>query len=464
MALECSARALGIGALASMLASCATLSPAGSERDVTALVRARTPRAFSATRPEPEAMSRQLDALLAQPLDVDRAIEVAFLANPKLRAGITELGITQAEVALAKAPPNPHLDLALRVPASDTSAGIELEAGVIVDLLGLLRNVPKSRLAEASQAMHELEVAHATLALAAEVKARFFEHVAARRSRAIAETLVELGTAAAELAERQSAAGTMNELEQTEVMLELDEARLERARLEADEASARARLADVLGLTTRALVFSTIEDLPELPLQEVHLDALEDLASQQRLDLAARRAELVVADRRIGVAEWSVVPTAGAGVSIEREIGGPTKIGPAVALEVPLFDWNRAGIAREEAALAHAEEKLRLTEASMISEVRQLRDRLVTARSLALHHRDRLVPAKTKAVELALRHYNAMALGPYALLRARARELDARRRSIEALRDYWVVRAELERAVGSELTATSEAPPSRIGN
>ncbi|MCK6551280.1 TolC family protein, partial [Myxococcota bacterium] len=271
-------------------------------------------------------------------------------------------------------------------------------------------------------------------------------------------------TAAAELVERQSAAGTIGALEASEIAMALDEARLELARAEAEESAARARLSDVLGLTQPRLVFSVVEELPELPLQEVHLEGLEDLAAQQRLDLAARRAEVVVAERRLGVAEWSIVPSAGAGVSIEREIGGPTKIGPAISLEVPLFDFNRAGLAREEAAHVHAAAKLRAAEAQMSSEVRQLRDRLVTARSLAVHHRDRLIPAKVRAVEVALTHYNAMALGPYALLRARARELEARRRGVEALRDYWITRTELERAVGSELTATSEAPASRIPN
>jgi cobalt-zinc-cadmium efflux system outer membrane protein len=44
--------------------------------------------------------------------------------------------------------------------------------------------------------------------------------------------------------------------------------------------------------------------------------------------------------------------------------------------------------------------------------------------------------------------YNAMLMGTYDLLQAKDRELDAQRGAVEATRDYWIARAELERAVG----------------
>jgi cobalt-zinc-cadmium efflux system outer membrane protein len=54
--------------------------------------------------------------------------------------------------------------------------------------------------------------------------------------------------------------------------------------------------------------------------------------------------------------------------------------------------------------------------------------------------------------------YNAMLAGVFQLLVAKRDEIDAGRGYIEALRDYWIARCDLERAVGGEL-ALAETPP-----
>ena len=44
-----------------------------------------------------------------------------------------------------------------------------------------------------------------------------------------------------------------------------------------------------------------------------------------------------------------------------------------------------------------------------------------------------------------------MLLGVFQLLEAKRGEIDAGRMYVEALRDYWIARAELERAIGGRL-------------
>jgi cobalt-zinc-cadmium efflux system outer membrane protein len=48
-----------------------------------------------------------------------------------------------------------------------------------------------------------------------------------------------------------------------------------------------------------------------------------------------------------------------------------------------------------------------------------------------------------------------MLKGAYDLLLAKQNEVAAERSYIEAWRDYWIARAELERAVGGNLTSSS---------
>jgi cobalt-zinc-cadmium efflux system outer membrane protein len=63
-----------------------------------------------------------------------------------------------------------------------------------------------------------------------------------------------------------------------------------------------------------------------------------------------------------------------------------------------------------------------------------------------------LVPLRERIVQLSLEQYNAMLLGPYQLLTAKQNEVTAYREYIEAVRDYWIARADLERAIGTRLS------------
>ena len=44
-----------------------------------------------------------------------------------------------------------------------------------------------------------------------------------------------------------------------------------------------------------------------------------------------------------------------------------------------------------------------------------------------------------------------MLLGVYQLIQAKQAEFEAYRDSIEALRDYWIARSDLERAIGGRI-------------
>ena len=56
-----------------------------------------------------------------------------------------------------------------------------------------------------------------------------------------------------------------------------------------------------------------------------------------------------------------------------------------------------------------------------------------------------------------LLHYNAMQKSSYDLLLAKEEEQRAEQSRVEALRDYWLARVELERAVGGRLTPETAA-------
>jgi len=73
------------------------------------------------------------------------------------------------------------------------------------------------------------------------------------------------------------------------------------------------------------------------------------------------------------------------------------------------------------------------------------------ARDAAVLYRDQIIPTREKVVAESQKHYNFMLVGATNLLQAKRDEIAAYRGYIEAVRDYWIARTELERAVAAPL-------------
>ena len=135
----------------------------------------------------------------------------------------------------------------------------------------------------------------------------------------------------------------------------------------------------------------------------------------------------------------------------ERGTDRANVTGPRLSLEVPIFNQGQARIAKGEAELRRAERKLEALAIGIRADVRELNNRLAAKREVARFYHDELIPGRKAISAAMLLHYNGMLIGNYELFAARAEQIEAEHKGIEALRDYWTTRAELERAVGGSL-------------
>ncbi|MBC8070626.1 MAG: TolC family protein, partial [Deltaproteobacteria bacterium] len=268
-----------------------------------------------------------------------------------------------------------------------------------------------------------------------------------------------LTEAAAELARRQTQtgeAGTMNELERSE--LEADEAAA-RARLQQSHVTAietREHLVRMLGAFGSEAELRLPKRLPKLPTREPELGQLERIAVRQRLDLQAQRAELDAIVAAVKLARRAPFIAVDVGVLGEGDPGDQATLGPFFELQIPIFDWGQAEIARAEAMLRQVERRLRGTAVVARSDVRVGRARMVAERRLTEYERDRVVPMRERMVALGQERYDAMLLGVYELIDLKIHELEARAELVEHLRDYFHARAELELTIGGRLESSVE--------
>ena len=141
--------------------------------------------------------------------------------------------------------------------------------------------------------------------------------------------------------------------------------------------------------------------------------------------------------------------------NIACEIDSTHVTGPTFELELPIFDQHQAARARVTAQLRQSQQRVAALERDVLSEVRLAYGRLQAARHAAEYYQDAIIPQHEQAVAESQKHYNYMLVGVYALLQAKQDEIMARRDRISALTDYWVARAELERAAGMQLPRAS---------
>lgn len=206
--------------------------------------------------------------------------------------------------------------------------------------------------------------------------------------------------------------------------------------------------------------------LPELPAEEPPLERLEGVAIAQRLDVDAARRNL----QAMGYALKLVKTTRWTGtVSVSVEAGrlrnnNRFSFGPSVALEIPLFDQRQAQVAKLEAFKRQAENELHALAVDVRADVRSSRARVVTVRGVVQDYGRVIVPLRENIVRYSQEQYDAMLLGVYQLIQAKQGEFDAYREYIEALRDYWIARSDLERAIGGriggQLRGSSNPQPS----
>jgi outer membrane protein, heavy metal efflux system len=139
------------------------------------------------------------------------------------------------------------------------------------------------------------------------------------------------------------------------------------------------------------------------------------------------------------------------GINSERETDSQTRTGPTFAIELPIFNQGQARIAKGEAALRQTQDKFEALAIDVRSQIRELRDQLTSKREFARFYQEELLPDQRRILNESLTNYNAMAIGNFELFTTKAEEARTEREYIEAVRDYWITRTELERAVGGNL-------------
>ena len=390
---------------------------------------------------------------LKKPLTVNSAVQIALLNNRELLATFEDVGVSAADLREAGMWKNPSFNLSVRFP-DRAPTGANWEEAAVFDILDLLMLPLRKRVAAVHLAAAQLRVADEAMRLVAGVKMAMYELKADGAMLAHRRTIAEINSTALDLSQRQHEAGNINDLALARQQAAYNAARLDLAMAENAQREHREKLNRLLSLWGGDTAWKIADGLPPLPESDGALRGLESLAVAQRLDLAATHMELAGVIRALGLTKkYRYIGALEFGVNTERSPDRSNVTGPTLQLEVPLFNQGQARIAKGEAELRRAERKLEALAIGIRADVRAMHDKLAALRESARFYESEVVPVRRAITAGMLLHYNGMLVGNYELFATRAEQIEAEQKSIEALRDYWMTRAELERAVGGNLRA-----------
>jgi cobalt-zinc-cadmium efflux system outer membrane protein len=438
------------------VAGCA--APPASFQNVASTVGERSGKQVHWMRggPDDAQVEQSIATLLRQSLTAESAVQIALLNNRDLQARFEEIGIAQADWVEAGLLSNPNVSASFRFPDRSPS-GTNIEYSVAQNFLELLLIPLHKRIAAQQLAATETRVADEVLRVAAEVKIAFY--TAQARQQLLERLKVVAGTneAAAEFTKQLHAAGNVNDLELANQQGSYEQSRLEVSQTELQLRRDREQINRLLGLWGAQTSWTAADHLPELPPREITMKDLEARAMAQRLDLRARRIQLDLIGQALALRTKTRFMPAEIrlGVSTEEETEGQRVTGPTLDLELPIFNQGQGEIGKLAAQYRQAQRETEALAIRIRSEVREARDQLIAARDLASRIGEHLLPIQQQALNLTLQQYNYMLKSAYDLLLAKQNEVAAERSYIEAWRDYWIARAELERAVGGSFTSFS---------
>lgn len=388
----------------------------------------------------------------AEPLTIDRAIEVAIQAHPAVKAAAKQVEAARAELGAARSWPTPEL-LVTPIGSIDDSQA------ALVQPLGLAARPAETAAARARWESARAGLAAARCDLVYRVRVAFYNLLAARSSLQVATQSADLLQQVHDAARKSLELGNGPESHVLRTRLELARARRTVREAEANRDALAAALNETLGRDPLALTEIT-GDLPA-PAPVPEFAALKADLLGRRPDLLQARWELRAREADVAAARAACLPDLSLDVRQTRlrERGGTFGVG----ISLPFVDWGRrrAAVSSADALAASARSTVDAEEAKAVAELAAELARLRSAAESAGEVGNGILADAGRLSEMARTGYEEGALSYLEALDAQAALAQTRQSAIEARLAYANSRAAIDRAIGEPAGPTRDRSDKR---
>lgn len=392
------------------------------------------------------AHAQDLRSQATNALTLNEAINIALAQNPELRATASRVEAAAGRAYQAKLWTNPELELSAEEWPTSRGRGFSDAKQTI----GVAQSLPfpgkKSldrRIGNAGVKLSEAELVLRRVELVRNVKAAFFQILAAERLVAAAGELVKVAESSADAARKRVEAGATSDQEQLRAEIQLEQAKTEVVDFQRELVAARHGFATLLGQPelrvaplSGALADSAntalLEQGPERWLT-THPSSFGARTARERAELELRRARLEpFPDVKVGVAGGRLGETDESIVELR------------FSLPIPLIDRAKGKKQEARANLSIAEAELASIEQRLLREWGIASQRLRAAAEQVTNYRERILPKAEKALELVRGGFEQGKFGFIDLLDTQRTTAEARLAYQQKLLELNIAQAELE--------------------
>lgn len=445
-----------------LLGGCASLSGDGGFGVAAAVSEQRTgaPASVAGRLPRNEDDARALAAVigkkLEQPLSDDDAVQIALLNNRGLQATYWSLGVAEADLVQAGRLQNPVLDFK----RSHGGGEVGIERTLTFNLVGLMTAPMASRIEGRRFEQTKLLVSNEALKVAVDTRRAWVDAVASMQIADYAKQVEVSAQASAELAERMRKVGNWSALDMAREQAYHAQTVADVTHAQKAAVAAREKLTRLLGFSGEQAVSYRLPDhLPDLPAAPREMVDVEQAAVNERLDIQAAKLDAEQTASALGLTRTTRFINV-LDLGAVRNTDGPTATrGYELTLEIPLFDWGSARVARAEATYMQSVNLLAQAAVQARSEARESYADYRASYELARHYRDQVLPLRKQIAEQTLLRYNGMLMSVFELLADAREQATAVSGYIGALKDYWTAQANLEAAMGGRLQTNKGVQP-----
>lgn len=434
-----------------VLGGCASTAIEGNYREVRqfGIDKLGAETRWLASANERAEMGKAVDRMLDEPLSLEAAEHIALGYSPAFQIVLSEAATESADATQSARIANPIFTFEKLVRNEEGERDLDIGRSLGFSLLDLLLLPARLERAEFRQQQLRLRASADLVGTLGEVRQAWVGAVAARQIANYRAQAHEVAEAGAELARRMQSVGNFSRLQRAREQLGYANAAADLARAQQQALAAREQLVRVLGLTTtQAARLVLPERLPSLPAAIQTEDAFARQAFDDRLDLRMARAELDWTAKTLGLVRvTSVVDGLHLAAVHNSETGAPEQRGYEIELPLPIFDF---GDARRAGAQARYMATLNATAQAAVVAASELREAYAgyrTARQLAMHYREELVPLRESISEDLLLRYNGMLTSVFELLTDARVRVSVVAAAIEAERDAWLAHVALQGAM-----------------
>lgn len=386
-------------------------------------------------------------------LTLEQCIGLALEQNPLIQSSYQLYQASLARIHQAKAFSQPHIDFDsdLQPGLLDFNSSQESYIGVSQALDFPGKRSKRGKIATQESLEVQADIGLLKLDITYQVKQAFSGLLLAQQILRYAEQDLELSRDYLQKAEIKFEAGDV-------AKVEVLRARVETAKA---ENSVRAAINEVrLGKARLNFLLARKKDEPleiagEFQKQELRLplDELKKRALSVRPEIIRLGVSLEKEDLRKSLARMSYLPDFSLGLSRHRLSGVPTTWDFTLSFSVPLFFWQprKGGIAEAQANLeALLREREHVSNAIALEVEEAFANAMMTRNQIELFEKEILAQAE-EAYNMFLFSFQEGEIGGIDLIESRRTLIEARKSYADALHNFSVALAALEKSVGQNL-------------